>query len=199
MSKRRVVLFVFAVGLALAGCTGNAPAAPTQAGGTSTPDTATIAPSAVAPTNAVGNGDEAPHQVPDLEAVLPSEVLGVPVRKASLRGEQALDELDVPDSVLDAIALMGLSRSDIEVALGAAEDESFVMTAIRVPGTDAQTMRATIVSENDPDVIPVREGQIAGKSVISLGDSQFFYATGDILFAVFGDANFANEIIFRLP
>jgi hypothetical protein len=193
MSTRRVLTFIFALATALAGCTSNAPAAPTQTSGTSTP-----APS-IAPSFGLPIDGEAPHQVPELEAMLPSDVLGVPVRKASVSGQQAIEELNIPNPVLDAITLMGRSRADIQVALGAAEDDSFVMTAIRVPRMDAQTMRATIVAANDRDVLPVREGQIAGKSVSSLGDSQFYYATGDILFSVFGDANVANEIISKLP
>jgi hypothetical protein len=197
MSNRRVLSFTFAIAMALIGCTGATPVAPSQDRVTPAPVTPTVGPSPVAPTS-IGD-DDAPRQVPALEAMLPSNVLGVAVRKASLSGEQAIEEMDVVDPVIDAITLMGRSPSEIEVALGAPEDESFVVTAIRMPGMDAQTMRATIVAANDPDELEVREGQIAGKTVSSLGDRQFFYATRDILFSVFGEINVANEITSRLP
>lgn len=199
MSNRRVLIFIFAIALALIGCAGATPVAPSQDPGTSAPVTPTIGTSPVAPTGAGGGDDDAPHQVPALEAMLPSDVLGVAVRKASLSGEQAIEEMDVVDPVLDAITLMGRSPSEIEVAVGAPEDESFVISAIRMPGMDAQTMRAAIVAANDPDELAVREGQIAGKNVSSLGDRQFFYATRDILFSVFAEINEANEIISQLP
>lgn len=197
MTIRRLSL-VFAIGVAFAGCTGAVPAAPTPDSRTPPPALPTLAPTPIAPTDDADD-DNAPHQVLDLEAMLPSDVLGVAVRKASVSGEQAIEEMTVADAVLDAITLSGRSPSEIEIAVGTAQDDSFIVTAVRVPGIDAQSMRAAIVAANDPAVLPVREGTIAGKNVISLGDSQFFYATGDILFSVLAEINEANEIISELP
>lgn len=199
MSTTRLPIFVIAMAVAFAGCTGAAPGAPTQDGRTPSPAEPTIAPSSVAPTDDDGDNGDTPHQVPDLEAMLPSVVLGVAVRKASLTGEQAIAELSLSDALVNAITVAGRSPSEIEAAIGAAEDDSFVISAIRVPGIDAQALRAAIVAANASDVLPVREGKIAGKDVISLGDSQFFYATGDILFSVLAEVNEANEIISGLP
>lgn len=89
--------------------------------------------------------------------------------------------------------------SDAEFAVASPEDSSFLVMAMRVPGLDAGLLRAALVANNDPATLPVREGQIAGKSVVSVGESQFYYATGDVLFFVLGDANVANLVIPELP
>ena len=182
-----------AIALLLVGCAGTAPVGPTGTTGAPTPTAADPTPG---PTDDDG---DAPHQVPDLEAMLPSEVLGVAVNKASTTGGEAAEDLNISDAVLDAIELSGRSASEIEVAVGAPDDESFLVIALRVPGLDARVMLNAIVAENDPAMFPVEEGQIAGKDVTRLGEGQFFYASGDVLFSVLADVNAANEIISQLP
>lgn len=190
------------VALLLAACSGGAPAGPTATTAAPTPGAAEPTPT---PTDDDDDGDDddddddAPHQVPDLEAMLPSQVLGVAVNRASIKGDQAADELDISGTILDAIELSGRDASEIEVAIGAPDDNSFVVMGIRVPGLSAGVMLDALVAENDPALFPVDQGQIAGKDVTRLGDRQFFYPTGDILFSVFADVNAANEIIAQLP
>lgn len=202
--RRLLAVVALTIGLMLGGCTAAAPTEPTPPGSLPTPESRTAAPSpAATDTGDDGddgddaNGGDVPHQVPDLEAMLPSEVLGVAVNKASIRG--AVEELDLSDDILDAIAAGGGSAAETEVAVGTTEDQSLLIMAIRVPGLDPANLLAALVADNDPTAFPVREGRIAGKDVTSLGDSQFFYATGDILFSVFADVNAANEIISQLP
>lgn len=194
-----LAIATLAIALFLIGCTATAPAGPTGTTGAPTPTTAEPTAGPTADDGEDGDGGDAPHQVPDLEAMLPSQVLGVAVNRASLTGDEAAEELDISGTLLDAIELSGRSGSEIEVAVGAPDDQSFVVMALRVPGLDAALMLDAMVAENDPALFPVDEGQINGKDVTRLGDSQFFYATGDILFSVFADVNAANEIIAQLP
>lgn len=199
--RRRLAVVALTIGLMLGGCSAAAPTEPTPPGSLPTPESRTAAPSpAATDTGEDGddaNGGDVPHQVPDLEAMLPSEVLGVAVNKASTRG--AVEELDLSDDILDAIAASGGSAAETEVAVGTTADQSLLIMAIRVPGLDPENLLAALVADNDPTAFPVREGRIAGKDVTSLGDSQFFYPAGDILFSVFADVNAANEIISQLP
>jgi len=200
MTHRLVLpIAALAVGLLLIGCAGTTPVGPTPTAGAPTPAAADPTPASAPDDGDDGDDGDAPHQVPDLEAMLPSQVLGVAVNKASIKGDEAAEELSLSGTLLEAIELSGRSASEVEVAVGAPDDDSFLVMSLRVPGLDAAVLLDAIVAENDPTVFPVREGQIAGKEVTSVGESQFFYATGDILFSVFADVNAANEIISQLP
>lgn len=206
LSRAGLGVLVFAIAVLVAACAGGpggtpspTGASPPAAGGLTTFAAETQAPSTGEPGDDDPGDGDAPHQVPDLEQMLPAEVGGVPLNRASVRGDEAIEELSLSDDMIAAIGAAGRSVSDAEFAVAAPEDSAFVVVAVRVPGLDAVALRTALLANNDPETLPVREGQIAGKSVVSVGESQFYYATGDVLFFVLGDANVANFVIPELP
>ena len=188
-------LITIAIGsiLFLAACAA-APQTPTPATATATP---VAPPPAATDAGEPADGDE-PHQVPELEAMLPSEVLGKAVNKSSVSGEEAIGELGVDIDIQDAITAAGGSMSDVHIAVGSPDDISFVVVAMRVPGLDARALQTAIL-ETEEAGVPAEEGQIAGKQVTRLGDDQWYYASGDVLFFIAGGVNEANEVISQLP
>ena len=221
MTLRLPFALLAAGAFALAACTGAAPATPSAEPPVSTPAPATLEPATPAPvspgpatpepgaTGTPGALPTIPAEDPELAAMLPDTVAGLPLVKVSLRGEQFMptagedfasfvDQLAVDPAGITAATATGTTAD---------QSQSIVTFALRLPGTTADQLLAAYsqaVAENQPDVT-ITTVELGGKNVFQMSGGgmvqpTYFHAVDEVFFVVVGsDESLAEEAIAQLP
>jgi len=218
--KPTAPLAAFLAGLLIAGaavaCGGSASPSPRESFPASAAPSASAPPSAAATPGVVPaseapsllpSGLVLPHEDPDLEARLPDEVDGEPMRKLSVGpissagnvGAEATRAL--ADEIGDGSGNFSLAYAD--TAAG-----TFNVFALRIPGASADELveRYTALTVADTRGAETDELTLAGKTVVHvsapgnpIGDV-WFYAVDDTLFGVqAGSEADAENLIALLP
>ena len=214
----RLTMLLAAATAALAvGCSGAAPAtSPTGGTGAATPGAGTpvagtpVAGTPAAATTAPDPGatvsDLEPHDFPDLEALLPSEVAGVPIQKASFDSETGGFALS--EEFTSAMGQFGKSDDDVQLAsAGPAgdSDRDLSILAFRLVGVDAAqflTALRTITEANPETEMGIDDATVGGKNVLSLTQNdvtQYAYARGDVFFVVGGEQALVEATLAQFP
>jgi hypothetical protein len=187
-------------------------AAATGAPGTGAPATgapATQAPGTQAPVGSVGPGFSftLPSEDKALEDILPDEVAGEAVQKASMSGASIFQGGGSED-MQAMIVKLGKSPDDMSAAFGGNSKASIV--AFRVKGSDANSIYNAFVEAADPaDVVSVTDVTVAGKSAKKVvgedeGTTSYVYLYGDAVVVVSTmagelDQQVLDEIFSKLP
>lgn len=214
---RMPILIATAAAVLAAGCTSAAPptGAPTGGTGAATPVAGTpvpVTPAATpggdpgASTAAATVADMEPHDFPELEALLPSEVAGVPIQKASFNSETG--GVALSDEFTAAMQQFGRSETDVQLAsAGPAgdSDRDLTILAFRIVGVDATQFLAalrTITDANPETEMGIGDATVAGKSVLTLTQNdvtQYAYASGEVFFIVGGEQELIEATLTQLP
>lgn len=139
----------------------------------------------------------------ELEDLLPDDVGGATITKASMQGSDLVGE---PDSDLSQVlGQLGKGADDISAAFGNGGGVS--LAAYRLKGVDANTLLTAFVqllsADEAPTVTDANVGGKAVKKVVTADMTSYVYTKGDVLFTVgtSGDGTEAAvaEAISKLP
>lgn len=196
------------VGLAAA-CGGPAATGPAATGAPSTTGASTAAPATQAPVGSVAPGFSftLPSEDEALEDILPDDIGGEPVQKASMSGESIFQGGGTED-MQSMLTKLGKAPSDMSAAFGGNSKASLV--AFRVKGSDANSIYNAFVEAADPaDVVSVTDVTVAGKSAKKIvgedaGTTSYVYLIGDAVVVVSTmagelDQQVLDEIFSKLP
>lgn len=148
-----------------------------------------------------------PSEDEELEKILPDEVGGEPVQKASMSGASIFQGGGTED-MQAMITKLGKSPDDLSAAFGGNSKASIV--AFRVKGADANAIYQAFVEAADPeDVVSVTDVTVAGKSAKKIvgedaGTTSYVYLYGDAVVVVSTmagelDQQVLDEIFSKLP
>lgn len=209
MNRFRTIALTAIAGLVLVACGSAASGSQSPGGGASQP--ASQPASQVA--QASQGGPEASFSqgvVSDLEAMIPDKVGDITITKTSMRGNEYLVAADSDPATIKFIQDLGVSPSDISMALGSGYDQtagSFTaMFVLRAAGADPGRLLSAFESAMNADTSsPVQwtDATVGGKQVkLVAADSgnTYVYAKGDVVFWIIAsvDAD-AVEVISNLP
>ena len=172
-----------------------------QAGLTQSPapsgSTVTIAPSGAAP--ASGAGD---HTDPELEALLPDQVGGLPLIKTSRSGEDVLEGSPPEGPLALMLTGVGAEASALSTATAFSADDEFGIVAHRVEGVSAEELLQVFVEDMEA-FTATSEEEIAGKPVVGAPDGSFYvYGSEEALFTIHANppnASLVEEALSQLP
>jgi len=139
------------------------------------------------------------HGAPDLEALLPAEVDGVELTRASYTGE-TLSQVDGFDSTTleRLLADVGAATDDLSIGIAGDPNGELLIAAIRVRGVAADEIVEFFV--RDMGDFSFTERVVAGKTVTTTASGGiYFYPSGEIAFEVIGESELAEAAIDRLP
>jgi hypothetical protein len=180
----RPLAIVAAGAMALAACGSSAPST-----GPTTPPLATVAPptQAAPATGAPGFSFTLPSVDKELEAVLPDQIGGVAVQKASMTGEAMLG---VPGSEEFQQVLAALNKTPADVTGAFGGTTRAITIAVRIKGLDAGTFFNAFVQASQDDQAVITDATIAGKPakkvVDGSGATTYLYFTGDTVVTIAG-------------
>jgi hypothetical protein len=171
---------------------------------------ATVAPpasEAPAGSGLPGFSFQLPSQDKDLEDVIPDEIGGEAVQKASMSGESIFQGGGTED-MQSMLTKLGKSPADMSAAFAGNSKASLV--AFRVKGADANAIYDAFIQAADPeDVVSVTDVTVAGKSAKKIvgedaGTTSYVYLYGDAVIVVSTmagelDQQVLDEIFSKLP
>lgn len=151
--------------------------------------------------------------VAELEALIPDEIGGVTMQRASMRGDQFLTSGQVDDTTAKFLADLGVAPEDVSMAFGFGFNADFTsgaaMFVFRAEGSSEDRLLAVFKESMDTDRETPLEWTtvtVAGHQVESATDAtaddqaMFLYAKGDLLFFISTtDPAAAEEVIAGLP
>jgi hypothetical protein len=170
---------------------------------------ATQAPATTAPASQGASGPSIDplasfHGAQNLEALLPSEVGGVTVVKASIGGTDFMANLGGSDELRNALTALGKSPADLNVAFASAGTTTlFAFQVNGVPGT--QILNAMIAQQAPGSTST--DASFGGKSVKKVATTDdstvsYVYTSEDVVFVVAGEDvtdAILNEVFSKLP
>ncbi len=143
------------------------------------------------------------HGAQDLEALLPDEIGGVPMTKASVSGTDFMSTLGGSEELGNALTALNKTPADLSVAFGSAGTGTiFAFQVNGVPG--GQILTALFAAQSEGSTITdVSLGGKAVKKVVASGEtsSSYIYATQDVVFVALAGAADAqlNDLFSALP
>lgn len=144
-----------------------------------------------------GDGDAAGHEARDLEAVLPTEVGGVPLSINSFRGAESFREQGFTLEELTAAVDRDIDDVSIATAVDASQG-SVSIFVMRIEGVQSQHL-VDFFREDQPE-LGFEDAEVGGKNVVvSENGGIYLYPTGDLLFQVFGAPDAAATALAELP
>ncbi|MEO8272710.1 MAG: hypothetical protein ABI620_01420 [Chloroflexota bacterium] len=124
------------------------------------------------------------HGAQDLEALLPDDIAGVPMIKASISGEDYMSSLGGNEELANALTALNKTPADLKVAFGSAGTGTiFAFQVNGVPG--AQILSALFAAQTEGSTVTdITLGGKAVKKVIASGETtpSYIYATQDVVF-----------------
>lgn len=149
----------------------------------------------------------------ELEALFPSEIGGRALEVDSFQGAEAFADSDVPQAILDALAVQGKTLDDVSIATGYSFDPSTMeligITAIQVAGGDMGSIADAFLQVFNGDTPPAEQtpGQVGGKDVTVVrptaestdDELQYVYPHGDVLWVVAATEPALSEVFSKLP
>jgi hypothetical protein len=179
--------------IALAACQPGATTAPTQAAVAT--NAATQAPVVTLPP--LPSGIAVPslvipsfNQDEELEDLLPDTVGGATVTKISMTGDTLMGTGQGQEELQAVLTKFNKQPSDLSVAIGGAG--AIGLFAYRIKGVDANEFFESFLAAarvEDP-AVSVTEMNLGGKAVrkvVTVDETLYLYASGDVLFGVGGD------------
>ncbi len=141
----------------------------------------------------------------ELEEMLPDDIGGVPVNKISMTGETFLAGGAGDENLQAVLDQFDKAPGDLSMAIGSANDIGFF--AYRLRGVEATTFFETFLAlaQQDSGGASVTDATIMGKAVkkvVTVDETLYLYAKGDVLFGVGGDEITEaqlNEVFSKLP
>lgn len=205
---RLALALVIGLALLVAGCSGAPAGTPapnaTEGGGgaAESPDEGDGAPTE---TESGGDGDDDGGVAnrggaTDLEALLPDEVNGVQLTKASFDGG-SLDEETSGFSLEGLASAAGVSPDEISFATAVDQANGDVtIFAIRIEGRSGeQTLDALLENDDTGLEAAAQEANVGGKDVLTASGVVYLYAADDVLFQVYATEAFAEDALSQLP
>lgn len=201
----RALAALAAIAVVVAACgNGAATTAPTQ-GATQPP--VTQAPIATQGSAASGGPSIDPlasfHGAQDLEGMLPDQIAGAPVIKASVSGTDFMSTLGGSEELAAALTKLNKTPADLKVAFGSAGTATiFAFQVNGVPGGEILT--ALFASQTAGSTITdVTFGGKAVKKVIAAGETTptYIYVAQDVVFVTLAGVTDAqlNDLFAALP
>lgn len=147
--------------------------------------------------------------VADLEALIPDTVGDITMQKQSMAAGEFLVSPDSNPATIQFVENLGVSASDISIAIGFGfstdASSSLFMFVFRAAGADGSRLVSGMKEAMDAEretPLTWSSTQVGGKQVEVAVDGEttiYLYATGDVLFFIFGDAASTEEAISELP
>jgi hypothetical protein len=147
--------------------------------------------------------------VADLEALIPDTVGDMTMQKTSTRGDEFLTSSDSDPSVAKFVSDLGVSPSDISIAIGFGfttdGSSSLGMFVFRAAGASTDRLVSAFKAANDADreaPLTWSSASVGGKDVEKAVDGEstyYLYAKDDVLFYLSGDPASTEEVISGLP
>lgn len=183
--------------LALVSCA--TPATNTPPGQTAMPPNQTATPDETAAQETEGaDGGEVGerHDVPELEAILPEEIDGIPLTTNSFQGRESIEAGGF--DVEDVATSLDRDLDDVSIATATLGDEELEIFVLRIEGASGDEIQQAF----HPDVEgyePFSFGSVV--SPASPGEPSTFIWTGDELYVeiLTTDRYFADVVISELP
>ena len=142
----------------------------------------------------------APHDAPDLEALIPDAIAQFPLTKSSTRA----DPEDI--NMVQLASRLGIQVADIAFAHATTTSDDFVavIEATRVDGADAGLLRDIMLEASAGGLASEPSDEVvAGKEVVTVASSMgrlYLYASGNVLYAVTVlDTSVAAEVLAAIP
>lgn len=204
MNRFRTIAVTAIAGFVLVAC---GPAA-TESGSPSSAGQASQAPSEAAQASEGGAGPSFSEGiVAELEALIPDTVGTLTVQKQSMRGSEFLVSGTPDPSTVKFLQDLGVSPSDVSIALGFGFDaeNSFIMFVIRAAGADSARLLSVYQQASAADTTSPPEwvsATVGGEQVqtaVMGGQTAYLYAKGDILFFISStDPDTVGDVISKL-
>lgn len=160
-------------------------------------------------------GPAEPTFTPDdeLEALFPSDIGGRALDIESYQGSAAFADTEVPQAMLDALAVQGKTLDDVSIATGYSFDsntmELLMISAIQVRGADISAVADALVQVLNDGEAPAEQtpAQVSGKDVTVLrptaestdDELQYVYPKDDVLWVVAAQEPALSEVFSKLP
>jgi hypothetical protein len=186
-ATRGAAVVLVAGALAVAGCgpSGTSSAQPTAPAAMATAiPTISVPQASVAP--AFSFAPPSLHADPALEALLPDDIAGQPMKTSSMRGAAIIGTGKSGDDLRAVLEQFGKSQDDLSVAFGAAANVS--ISAYRIKGIDAGKTYVAFLALVDLEAVPtITDVVVGGKSVKKLVASTataYVYTFDDVIFTI---------------
>jgi hypothetical protein len=147
--------------------------------------------------------------VADLEALIPDTVGDLTMQKESMAGSEFLVSQDSDPATVKFIEDLGVSPSDISIAVGFGfstdASSTLVMFVFRAAGADTDQLISGFKTATDAErdtPLTWTSTEVAGKQVetsTDAGTTIYLYAKDDVLVFISGDAASTEEAIGGLP
>lgn len=146
----------------------------------------------------------------DLEALIPDSVAGLPITKSSMLGNEFLVAPNSDPGTIKFVQDLGVSPSDISIAIGYGistdASSTVIIFILRAAGADTNQLTAAFKeAQNGTATSPIQwsNSSLGGKQV-EVGDlggqSTYLYAHGDVLAWITASTEaIAEEVISGLP
>jgi hypothetical protein len=145
----------------------------------------------------------------DLEALIPDKVGSLTMQKTSMAGSAYLVSPDTDPATVKFVQDLGVSPSDISVAVGFGFStdgtSNLVMFVVRAAGADTNKLISVFKAADDQSrdtPLTWSDTTISGKQVQAATDNNatlYLYAKNDVLFFISGDQASTEEAIGGLP
>ena len=205
MNRFRTAAALTALGILIAACGSSGSGSPSP-----TPSP-TAVPSQAAQASAGGPGPSFTQgAVADLEALIPDKVGDLTMQKQSMKGSQFLTSSSSSPEAVKFIQDLGVSPSDISIAIGTGSSKDYTQTVIafviRANGADTGKLVSafkTASAAGNSSPLQWASATVAGKSVETAGSSgatNYIYAKGDVLIWLIATTpTLAEQFIGQLP
>jgi hypothetical protein len=150
-----------------------------------------------------------PHDMPDLEALLPPAVNGSPMTFDSLKGDGYLVGDDWSTSVTGFLTSVGKTPADLQVAEANDPDGALdlVVTVFRVPGVDGTALRDALIKAYRGDFPTLKTSDVTlGGKTVTKGDfgadasGSFFFVKGELVYDIStSDQAIATAALAAIP
>ena len=139
------------------------------------------------------------HGAPDLEALLPAEVDGITLTRASYTGQTLTEVAGFDSTTLERLLdEVGADTDDLTVGIAGDPSGRLMIAAIRVDGVTADEIVDFFV--RDMDEFTFQDRAVAGKTVTTTQSGGiYFYPSADVMFEVVGEGALAEDAIAQLP
>jgi hypothetical protein len=203
----RLNLALLAALAALAGILAACGSSPGSTAATASPTLTATATQAASSENALPSLD-LPNDDAELEGLVPDEIDGSPLTKASMKGDNFLGQSSEGSAAArEFFQSIGVDPSQVSVAFGFSTTGSFVQI-FRAPGADSEVLldaykQATEEAQDDP--LDWQSANVGGKEVETATDPNndqtlYLYGVGDLVIVISApDQATAAEILSGMP
>ena len=214
MTRSRGAIGATLLVLVLAACGGGSSPSPSAAGPTGSAGASPSEEATTEPTGGESSGPalpSLPSEAADLEALIPDEVGGLVLQKASMQGSEFLSSGESDAATQKFLEDLGVDPEDVAVAFGFgfSADGTVAVFVFRADGADTDRLVSVFKEATDSDresPLAWESTSVGGKDVERAVDPEsgnaidYLYARDDVLFLVTASAeDVATEALEKLP